>query len=206
MPLPYEKEASAGFLGALKNAEIYLKKQIFEEHIAWAIPLTNPVAIIVGGQNASGKSTLGYQFLQSYETAGVGMVKIEGDALREYHPRFDRFVHDHSLKAAYNQMPVTVEKLKAQGHCSCIHLYTRTGVLFEGDYRTADLSGIIARERNRPYTHEEIEEFRAGWRSVAKQMHLRHAGKEEFAEIFRRMDDPICTIPDDIRRTFAITA
>jgi hypothetical protein len=88
-------------------------------------------------------------------------------------------------------MPVTVEKLKAQGHCSCIHFYTRTGVLFEGDYKTTDLSEIISRERNRRYTREEIKELKDGWNYVAKQMCLRHAGKEEFAEISKRMGDRI---------------
>ncbi|MDR0737906.1 MAG: zeta toxin family protein [Prevotellaceae bacterium] len=242
-----------------------------------------PVAIILGGQNASGKSSLGSQFIDKYKLTGVGMAKVEGDALREYHPNYDkyviendkmmvaytardsalwterlikdlgiskrnmliettlrnpevvartagqlalggyvvyvkifvvsydksllgcyeryermkaergngRFVHDHSLKAAYNQMPATVEKLKEQGHCACIHLYTRTGVLFEDNYKTANLSEIIIRERNRRYTREEIKELKAGWNYVAKQMYIRHAGKEEFAEVSMRMDDRI---------------
>ena len=62
----------------------------------------NPVAIILGGQNASGKSTLGKQFLQEYQNNGMGIAKVEGDALREHHPLFSNFIqNDDKLMTAY---------------------------------------------------------------------------------------------------------
>ncbi|MDR1180707.1 MAG: zeta toxin family protein [Bacteroidales bacterium] len=99
--LLYEQCVAAGTLGELENLNVYKNKKIFEDLAHNAIPQDNPIAIILGGQNASGKSTLGKQFLKEYQNAG-GIVKIEGDALREYHPLFPNFIQDDDkLMTAY---------------------------------------------------------------------------------------------------------
>lgn len=91
-------------VGALKESEsflIYKNKKIYEAISQGTIPQKNPIAIILGGQNASGKSTLGKQFLKEYQNAG-GIAKVESDALREYHPLFPNFVQDNDkLMTAY---------------------------------------------------------------------------------------------------------
>ena len=63
----YEDCVIAGQLSKKENLEIYRKRRIFERTADGAIPQKYPVAIILGGQNASGKSTLGEQFLIKFE-------------------------------------------------------------------------------------------------------------------------------------------
>jgi predicted ABC-type ATPase len=99
--LLYEQCVTVGALSEFENLNVYKNKRIFEDLAQDVIPQDNPVAIILGGQNASGKSTLGKQFLKKYQNAG-GIAKVEGDALREYHPSFLNFVQDNDkLMTAY---------------------------------------------------------------------------------------------------------
>jgi predicted ABC-type ATPase len=104
---------------------------------------------------------------------------------------FGRFVHDHALKAAYAGMPETLQALKEQGICSRIYLYTREKALFEGDYRQTDIAALVKQERCRAYTPEEVRFLQAGWENVGRKMLARGAGKEEFAEVFSRMENRI---------------
>jgi UDP-N-acetylglucosamine kinase len=279
----YEDCVIAGQLPFGENVTIYRRKGIFRKAAGNAISQEHPVAIILGGQNASGKSTLGEQFLFKYEHQGCGIVRIEGDALRDYHPKFDeynrvddklmvaytakdsgiwtrrliedarrsrmnmliettlrspevvtetvlqlaeggydvqvkvivvsydksllgsyeryetlkavrgagRFVHDHTLRAVYGRMPETLQALKEQEKCSCIHLYTREKPLFEGDYRQADVVSIIKQERCRVYTQDEVRFLQEGWKRVGEHMLVRRAAKNEFLEISRRMRERI---------------
>ena len=272
-----------GQLSAEENLRIYRKKGIFKKVSSNVLPQKYPVAIILGGQNASGKSSLGERFLSEFEQNGSGIVRIEGDALRDYHPKFNeynklddklmvaytardsgvwtrrliedtgryrmnmliettlrspdvvsetarllheggydvqakifvvnydksllgsyeryedlkaergfgRFVHEHALNAAYEGMPKTLQRLQAEQHCSCIHLYTRTGVLFEGDYRTANLLEMVEQERRREFTQEEVTFLTERWKIVANKMFQRGAEKNEFMEVRARMDNRI---------------
>jgi predicted ABC-type ATPase len=267
-----------GALSEIENIRIYKQRKIYEDHARGLTPQDHPVAIILGGQNASGKSTLGKEFRQEYEAKG-GIATIEGDALRDNHPKFDqynlendklmaaytardsgrwterliddisrircnmivettlrsrevvtgtvekvskmgydvqakvfvvsydksllgcyaryeklkaergagRFVPDHSLKAAYSGMPATLQALKEQDICSSIHLYTREGVLFDGNCRQTDIVALVRQERLRAYRPEEVKFLQAGWKDVGEKMLARGAGKEEFAEISARM-------------------
>ena len=282
-PFNYEYCVIAGQLSDKENLRVYRRRGIFEKIADSAIPQKHPVAIILGGQNASGKSTLGEQFFSKYEQQGCGIVRIEGDALRDFHPKFDeynqfddklmvaytakdsgiwtsrliedaarsrmnmmiettmrspdvvgetarrlakvgydvqakifvvsydksllgcydryeelkslrgagRFVHDHSLVAAYEGMPKTLQRLQQEQHCSCIHLYTRTGTLFEGDYRTIDLLEIVQQERRREFTPDEVTFLYERWKIVCEKMIEREATKEEFAEMIRRINNRI---------------
>jgi len=282
-PFNYEYCVIAGQLSDKENLRVYRRRGIFEKIADSAIPQKHPVAIILGGQNASGKSTLGEQFFSKYEQQGCGIVRIEGDALRDFHPKFDeynqfddklmvaytakdsgiwtsrliedaarsrmnmmiettmrspdvvgetarrlakvgydvqakifvvsydksllgcydryeelkslrgagRFVHDHSLVAAYEGMPKTLQRLQQEQHCSCIHLYTRTGTLFEGDYRTVDLLEIVQQERRREFTPDEVTFLYERWKIVCEKMIEREATKEEFAEMIRRINNRI---------------
>ena len=279
----YENCVIAGQLSDKENLRIYKERKIFEKTAGNAISQKHPVAIILGGQNASGKSALGEQFTLRYEYQGCGIVRIEGDALRDYHPKFNeynnlddklmvaytakdsgiwtsrlivdasrsrmnmliettmrnpdvvcetvrrlfesgydvqakvlvvnydkslvgcykryedlkssrgagRFVHDHSLIAAYMGMPKTLQQLQKEQHCSCIHLYTRTGVLFEGDYHTVNLLDIVQQERRREFTIDEINFLNKRWKIVCDKMIERRADKEEFAEMTRRIKNRI---------------
>ena len=83
--LLYDQCVTFCALSDFENLNVYRNKKIFEDTVQGVIPQDNPVAIILGGQNASGKSTLGKQFLKEYQNTG-GIAKVEGDALREYHP------------------------------------------------------------------------------------------------------------------------
>jgi ABC-type molybdenum transport system ATPase subunit/photorepair protein PhrA len=60
--LLYEQCVAVGALSELENLHVYKDKKILEDLACNAIPQDKPVAIILGGQNASGKSTLGKQF------------------------------------------------------------------------------------------------------------------------------------------------
>lgn len=268
-----------GTLSVKENLRIYKEEDIYGRYSYGLIPQKQPVAILLGGQPASGKTTLRKKILQEYETKG-GIAIVEGDALRKHHPRFDeynlendklsaaytakdsgrwserliedharnrhnmiiettlknrtevsgmverlkaagydvqvkvfvvsydksllgcyaryerqkledgagRFVPDHILKDAYVGMPETLQALKEQDICSCIQLYTREEVLFEGDYRQTDIVALVQQERCRAYTSEEIRFLRNGWNDVGEKMLARGAGKEEFAEISDRME------------------
>jgi UDP-N-acetylglucosamine kinase len=92
--LLYEQCVAVGALSEFENLRVYKGKKIFENSVQNVISQDNPVAIILGGQNASGKSTLGKQFLKEYQNAG-GIAKVESDALREYHPLFLNFIRDN---------------------------------------------------------------------------------------------------------------
>jgi predicted ABC-type ATPase len=278
----FETCVAEGVLSEIDNLRVYKQKKIYENYAKGLIPQEHPVAIILGGQNASGKSTLGKKFRQEYKVKG-GIATIEGDALREYHPKFNRynfendklmaaytakdsgrwtarlindlaqgrynmivettlrsrevvtgmvekvsktgydvqakvivvsydksllgsylryetvkqergfgrFVHDHSLKAAYAGMPETLQALGEQGICSRIYLYTREKTLFEGDYRQTDIAALVKQERCRAYTPEEIRFLQTGWENVGRKMLARGAGKEEFAEVSVRMKNRI---------------
>ena len=101
-PENYEDCVIAGQLSDIENLKIYRGRKIFETVAYNAIPQKRPVAIILGGQNASGKSSQCERFLLKYEQQGYGIVRIEGDALRDYHPKFDEYNRlDDKLMAAY---------------------------------------------------------------------------------------------------------
>ena len=274
----FEKCVADGTLSEIENLRIYHKKNIFRKKSKNLVPQERPIAIVLGGQNASGKSTLGKKFLIDYGKNG-GIASVDGDTLRDFHPKFKeynqgndkymaaftardsgrwterliddlsrskcnmivettmrnkdvvtntvekisnrgydvlakifvvsydksmlgtyaryekvkaernegRFVFEHSLNAAYNGMPETLQALKEQGKCSCINLYTREGPLFEGDYRTIDIVDIVKKERCREYTPEEIKFLQDGWEKVSEKMFVRGAKKEEYEEIAGRM-------------------
>jgi len=280
-PRNYEECEIAGQLSITENLEIYRKKGLFRKAAFNVISQKHPVAIILGGQNGSGKSVLGEQFLSKHEQHGI--VRIEGDALRDYHPKFEeynkindklmvaftakdsgiwtrrliedaghnrmnmliettlrspdvvcetvrrlakigyevqakiivvnydislvgcykryedlksargagRFVFDHSLVAAYKGMPQTLLRLQNEKFCSCIHLYTRTEVLFEGDYTTNDISEIVEQERRRKFTDTEIQFLNERWEMVVDKMHERSATTEEFIEMLLRIKNRI---------------
>jgi hypothetical protein len=280
MERSFESCVIEGALSDIQNFRIYKDQKIYHHHTKNLFSQERPVAIILGGQNASGKSTAGKRFQKEFAKKG-GLADIEGDALRKYHPKFrqynmendkmmvaytardsgrwterlieetardkynmlvettlrnkavvtgtvekvskagyevqakifvvsfdksllgaydryetlksergaGRFVHDNALKAAYNGMPETIQALKEQGICSCIHLYTREGTLFEGDYRQTDILSIVNSERCREYTEKEIKFLQDGWKDVGDKMQARGADKDEYVEIANRMAD-----------------
>ncbi|MDR3235386.1 MAG: zeta toxin family protein [Prevotellaceae bacterium] len=102
MQATYNDCVNAGQLSIEENLQIYKKDKIFERTVTNTFPRSRPTAIILGGQNASGKSSLGDQFLKEYKQIGCGIVRIEGDALREYHPKFHEYnLANDKLMAAY---------------------------------------------------------------------------------------------------------
>jgi deoxyadenosine/deoxycytidine kinase len=271
-----------GALSEIENSIVYKEREIYENHTKNLISQNIPVAIILGGQIASGKSTLGQKFRKEYETKG-GIATIDGDALRDYHPKFEeynkdndkfmaaytandsvkwtekliddtandrynmiiettllhrrnvtemveklikldyevmakifvvsydksllgiydryetlkgergsgRFVFDQALKTACSCLPKTLKALKKQGHCSSIHLYTREGVLFNGNYKDTDIVAIVKSELCREYSQEEINFLQNGWQDVKAKMLTRKANKDEYIEIANRMLDRI---------------
>jgi UDP-N-acetylglucosamine kinase len=94
-------------LSEAENLRVYKNKKIFEDALQSATPQTNPIVIILGGQNASGKSTLGKKFLEECRKNGGSIVRVENDALREYHPLFAAFVQDdEKMMPAYTAKDV----------------------------------------------------------------------------------------------------
>ena len=98
-----------------------------------------------------------------------------------------RFVFDHALVNTYNGMLETVQAVKNQEKCTSIHLYTREGIFFDGDYRQTDIVSIIKKERYREYTQSEIKFLQQGWKKVNQRMKARCAEKDEYIEIATRM-------------------
>jgi adenylylsulfate kinase-like enzyme len=79
----YNECVNAGQLSIEENLRIYKEARILKNVSAHAFPCQHPTAIILGGQNASGKSSLGDKFLKTFQQTGYGMIRIDGDALRE---------------------------------------------------------------------------------------------------------------------------
>jgi hypothetical protein len=101
MEKSFETCVAEGVLPETENLRVYRQREIYENHAKGLIPQEHPVAIILGGQNASGKSTLGKKVWQEYGIKG-GIATIEGDALREYHPKFSRYnLENDKLMVAY---------------------------------------------------------------------------------------------------------
>jgi adenylylsulfate kinase-like enzyme len=70
--LLYEQCVAVGTLSEVENLRVYKNAKNYEKFSRGAIPQDNPVAIILGGQNASGKSTLGKQFFEEYRKERYG--------------------------------------------------------------------------------------------------------------------------------------
>ncbi|MDR1154036.1 MAG: zeta toxin family protein [Bacteroidales bacterium] len=101
MEKSFETCVAEGVLSETESTRVYKQGKIYKKHARGLIPQEHPVAIILGGQNASGKSTLGKKVWQEYRVKG-GIATIEGDALREYHPKFIRYnLENDKLMAAY---------------------------------------------------------------------------------------------------------
>ena len=60
---------------------------IWLDNIDESTPVASPVALFLGGQPGSGKSGLAQYHLKQFADGG-GVVLINSDALREYHPVF----------------------------------------------------------------------------------------------------------------------
>jgi ABC-type oligopeptide transport system ATPase subunit len=90
-----------GALPEICNFRIYKHERIYERAVENTTPQERPVAIILGGQPGSGKSTIGKDILDEYKAKG-GIAFVEGDALREYHPKFNQYNRENDkLMAVY---------------------------------------------------------------------------------------------------------
>jgi adenylate kinase family enzyme len=56
------------------------------------IPVQHPVAILLGGQPASGKSQLAVEAEENQK--GLNFLKINGDLYREFHPQYKKLTQD----------------------------------------------------------------------------------------------------------------
>ena len=282
MEKSFEDCVTEGALPEIENLRIYKEEKVYERISNGLIPQNNPTAILLGGQIASGKSTLSQKTHSEFDLKGK-IAAVDGDALRDFHPLFKkynsendkltaaytsidsnrwteklvndlardrcnmvvettlknkkvvtnfaeklndigydiqakilivsyeksllgayaryeygktergagRFVPDHVLNASYTALPEALQALKEQNICSCVHLYTREGVLFEGDYRSTDIVALVKQERCREFTQNEIKFLTDGWKEVGDQMIARGASSDEFAEIIDRMGNRI---------------
>jgi len=94
-----------------------------------------PVAVIFGGQPGAGKSAAVAAAMAELETQG-GAVKIEGDALREYHPMHDWLMTRDDRTAAFytdRDSGAWVEKAIAAAKAR------RVNIVIEGTMRNGDV-------------------------------------------------------------------
>lgn len=70
-------------------------------------PVTSPTALFLGGQPGSGKSSLAQFHLQQFADRG-GVVLVNSDALREYHPAFAELQRTDADQASFLVNPDTV--------------------------------------------------------------------------------------------------
>lgn len=98
MSYDYPVIAESGKLLPEQNEAIYLQGQVFIKSLVYAQPQNHPVAICIGGQPGSGKTSVSGDLS---ELKG-GYVRIDSDALRQYHPLFgtQNIVND-KLTGAY---------------------------------------------------------------------------------------------------------
>jgi UDP-N-acetylglucosamine kinase len=138
----YKQCVEIGALSEAENLRIYKNKKIFEDTLQSATPQTNPIVIILGGQNASGKSTLGKQFLEEYRKNGMGIARVEGDALREYHPLFHNFLRNND-----KMMPAYTAKDSGRWTARLIEdlARNRCNMLIETTMRSPDVACETAR-------------------------------------------------------------
>jgi hypothetical protein len=104
---------------------------------------------------------------------------------------FGRFVYDAPLKESYENQIKTVEALKRQGTVDNLELYTRDKLLFSGDYKTADLVGIMKTEQCRKFTDVEVAQLKGEWKEIRQLMTERGAHEREFLRIDKQMKERI---------------
>ena len=110
---------------------------------------------------------------------------------------YGRFVHDKPLQNAYQSQTVTVEAIQRQGKVSSIEVYSREGLIYKGNYRTADLKHIIITEQRRRFTSEEETKLKNRWREVGQMMLDRGADEREFLRIEKQLTARITECIDE---------
>jgi len=95
----------------------------------------HPVAIVFGGQPGAGKSAVVGKAADELRSRG-GVVQIEGDALRDYHPAYARLMlKDDSTAAFYTDRDSGRWVEKAIGHAK----EQRVNLVIEGTMRNPDV-------------------------------------------------------------------
>ena len=89
MSYDFEEIKKRGYLSEKENEDIYRREKIFERYAAVAKSQKQPIAVIIGGQPGSGKSSIAERFKNDYEHSGI--VHIDVDELRKYHPHVGSF-------------------------------------------------------------------------------------------------------------------
>jgi len=84
MSYDFEDLIKKGRLSDEENEYIYRQKRLFEYYASNAKPQDQPIAVIIGGQPGTGKSTIVGRFRHTFKHSGV--VHIDSDELRPFHP------------------------------------------------------------------------------------------------------------------------
>ncbi|MDR2406646.1 MAG: zeta toxin family protein [Bacteroidales bacterium] len=275
MSYDFNEIVESGKLSPEQNEAIYAQKQIFAQFKIYAQPQEHPIAICIGGQPGSGKTSV------SGELSALqgGYIRIDSDALRQFHPLFEaqnrandrltgaytshdsgvwaqkmmkealnkrmnivfenpltntdkllsridmlntagysvrakmfvvsydltflgvcsryerskkelgfgRFVHEEPLKKSLDNQIKTVVALQQQGKLDAMELRSRDSLIFSGNYRTADIAGVMKAEQTRKFSSEEVLMLKNKWANVCQMMIERGAHKREFERISRQM-------------------
>ncbi len=88
-----------------ENDTIFIE-QIEPRFLARSLLSSNPIAIFLGGQPGSGKSSLAIYYRQQFDQSGI--VVINSDALREFHPAYSTLQAIHPEQASYLVNPDTI--------------------------------------------------------------------------------------------------
>lgn len=95
------------FLLSKVNNQTIFDRLITRSSLRNASPVPTPVALFLGGQPGSGKSGLAQFHLKQFASKG-GVVLVNSDALREYHPAFAHLQRTDADRASFLVNPDTV--------------------------------------------------------------------------------------------------
>ncbi|MDR0575524.1 MAG: zeta toxin family protein [Tannerella sp.] len=281
MSYDYSAIIESGKLSPEDNEAIYVQRQIFAQFMVYAKPQDRPIAICIGGQPGSGKTSVSNELAQ----LEGGYVRVDSDTLRRFHPLFltqnmandrltgaytshdsgvwaqkimkeaidkrlnivfenpltsadkllariealdasgysihakvivvpydltclgvhsryerakresgfGRFVPESFLKKSYENQITTAVALQKQGKLDTMELRSRDSVVFSGDYKIANIAGLMKAEQCREFTAEEISKLKNRWADVAQMMIERGAHPREFTRISQQMQTRIST-------------
>jgi hypothetical protein len=118
--------------------------RIFEKQknrlLANLYPSNNPIAIILGGQPASGKGSL-FAFSKR-EYKGSTFLEVNGDVFRQFHPDFDVLMKDHISFSSKTQIfsNVFTERLIDEA------TKNKFNIIIEGTMRNPDIPSATAKK------------------------------------------------------------
>lgn len=189
---PYSMAAHTAKLASEMTRRVILHAVAHRSNIVLETTLRNPdlVANLVGNFKDDGYSVKAVAVVVKREVSELGIQNRFEDLLRHARGRYTLTeLHD----AAYNNVPVSLDRLQEAKQIDALQLYSRDALLYQNylvnGVRTNPVlaSQVIHQERLRPMSPEELVRLSLGWESVNLKRLERDAPAVEFEHISGRM-------------------